>query len=192
MKNKRKHTHSHTSARTHTESSVRTALHKLTASLRAAAHCAPPAARGARRVHRSGSRLAAQTLRCGCCRGGPQSPAPRGGVFRPPQPPSPEELRPALQHGGGGRGGGGRAAVGPALTAVPGVATPPRLRESARPPPGPHAALRLRSSEPGVFGAIYPKLSLRDRPAPANPYAGRRGGVAGSGRREGGKPGGRR
>lgn len=85
-------------------------------------------------------------------------PAPRGGAFRQQQPPGPEELRPALQHGGGS----GRAAVGPALTAVTGAAAPPRLGESGETPAratARRAVLCPRSPEPDVFGPIYPQLS---------------------------------
>lgn len=82
-------------------------------------------------------------------------PAPRGGAFRQQQPPGPEELRPAPQHGGGS----GRAAMGPALTAVMGAAAPPRLGETPARATARRAALCPRSPEPSVFGPIYPRLS---------------------------------
>ncbi|CAI9157988.1 unnamed protein product, partial [Rangifer tarandus platyrhynchus] len=121
------------------------------------------------RVRSSDEGLAARLPRCGGDQGGPGSPAARARVFGQRQPPGREQLRPALQHGGGGSGG--RAAVSPALAAVTGAAAPPRLRLRRDPRRGRHAA--LRASEPGVFRTDYPGLlEKRARRAPANPRAG--------------------
>nr|CAI9696269.1 unnamed protein product [Rangifer tarandus platyrhynchus] len=139
-----------------------------------------------RRVRSSDEGLAARLPRCGGDQGGPGSPAARARVFGQRQPPGREQLRPALQHGGGGSGG--RAAVSPALAAVTGAAAPPRLRLRRDPRRGRHAA--LRASEPGVFRTDYPGLlEKRARRAPANPRAGeargrcRSAGAAGPGLR---------
>lgn len=130
--------------------------------------CAPPAA--ARRTGRvrgsgSGSRagLEAQIPGCRGGLGGSRSSAPRGAVFRQQLPPSPEELRPALQHGGGGG-----ARRGPGLHRGDESCRAARARSRRDPagaasPPSPRCARNLRTdfTRPAVEDRRRARKSLR-------------------------------
>lgn len=128
-----------------------------------------PAASG--QVRGSGERLAARLPRCGCGPGGPGFRASQAGVFGRLQPPGREELRPALQHEGGGGGGARGREPDPRRSdrscraaETPGVRRDPRR--------GRHAS--LRASEPGEFRADLPRAGVKGQPG-AGKSRGRRG-----------------
>lgn len=172
---KGKHAHTRTHARTRgVLNSGRSA--RASCALRAAAPSDRPAIRA--RVPASGSGPAASVPGCGRGRRARARGSPRRRV------PATAAARPGAwrRQRARGRGPSPRRSDGSRRAA-------PTWRVG-RDPRRNH--LWPRSAEPGVFARMSSRLSESTRAAPANAYAGRRGGVAGRGKGEGKIPAGRK